>query len=76
MGRFGSGQRCCWPLVAEASRAALAWGFSTGADSVECHIDPKNLRSIMLVEQLGFRKASHRQTGTRRYVLNRDIHAA
>ncbi len=63
-------------LAAEASRAALTWAFSAGADSIECHIDPKNLRSIKRAEQLGFREASHPQTGTRRYVLNRDIHAA
>jgi len=60
-------------LAAEASRAALAWGFSTGARCIECHIEPGNLRSIQLAEQLGFREAAHPEGETRRYVLSRCI---
>jgi len=62
-------------LAAEASRAALAWAFSGGADSIECHIEPENLRSIKLAKHLAFREATHAEPGTRRYVLTRDDHA-
>ena len=63
-------------LAFEASRAALVWAFSAGADAIECHIEPENLRSIDLARRLAFREATHSQAGTRRYVLSRDSHAA
>jgi RimJ/RimL family protein N-acetyltransferase len=63
-------------LAAEASRSALTWVFSAGADSVECHIEPANLRSIKLARQLAFREPTQAPGVTSRYILSRDIHAA
>jgi RimJ/RimL family protein N-acetyltransferase len=63
-------------LAAEASLAALAWAFSVGTDSIECHIEAEKLRSIELAKRLGFRESTHHQVDTRRYVRDRDIHAA
>lgn len=62
-------------LAAEASLTALAWAFSSGAESIECHIESANSRSIQPVRRLGFHDSHQSQADPRCYVLSRDAHA-
>jgi ribosomal-protein-alanine N-acetyltransferase len=57
-------------LASEASQLALSWVFGAGSESVEAFIDPGNLRSLRLVERLGFGRAGRSQDGSLRVLLS------
>jgi len=59
-------------LAAEASRLALAWVFEAGAARVEAFIAPGNLRSVRLIERLGFAEQPVEGGGVPRFVRDAD----
>ncbi len=52
-----------------ASQLALSWAFAEGTELVEVFIEPANLRSIRLVERIGFVSAGDAREGASRYLL-------
>lgn len=62
-------------LAMEASRLALSWSFSSGAEAIEAFIEPANTRSIRLAERLGFSLFSQSAGRPHRYVLTQEKHA-
>lgn len=59
-------------FMTEACLAAIEWAFqSHGAGSLEAFIEPKNQRSIRLIERLGFVRARHSRAGATRYLMER-----
>jgi RimJ/RimL family protein N-acetyltransferase len=58
-------------IAAEASRIALDWGFSRGADSITCFIEHENAASTRLARRLGFEPQDTASTETPRFLLSR-----
>jgi ribosomal-protein-alanine N-acetyltransferase len=57
-------------LMLEASRLALEWLFSHGtAEAADAFIEPANVRSVRLIERLGFEPTGESTNGADRYVL-------
>jgi RimJ/RimL family protein N-acetyltransferase len=63
-------------LATEASRLALSWCFSSGAESVEAFISAANERSIRLAMRLGFEESEGRSGEPYRFVMSRALHPA
>jgi RimJ/RimL family protein N-acetyltransferase len=59
-------------LATEASRLALSWCFSSGAESVEVFISADNTRSIRLAMRLGFEGPESGLEEPGRFVMSRD----
>ncbi len=64
--RWGAG------YATEASRIALSWALARGARRIEAFVEDANVRSIHLVERLGFERRREVTGGVPRYVLEAD----
>jgi RimJ/RimL family protein N-acetyltransferase len=56
-------------LATEASRMAIGWARSEGAQSVELFIPPANDRSVALAQRLGFERSTPARAGAERFLL-------
>jgi [ribosomal protein S5]-alanine N-acetyltransferase len=56
-------------LMSEACRAAISWvSAELGAETVEAYVDPRNERSVRLLERLRFRPSTGTRDGALRYI--------
>lgn len=59
-------------MMGEACEAALAWAGGRGAREAVAYIDAVNVRSVRLVQRLGFRKTGEVRDGAEEFVVALD----